>query len=466
MINAFLPELIVAVFALLALVGDMAIAKKKQLLVFGFAGVCAAAALLLYQASAPMLGGMFVVDGVSQFFKGLVLAAMAIVFLMSYGYEALEESKAGAYTALLLFATVGMMLIVSANDLLMLLVALELIGIPSFILTGFLFQDARSSEGAIKYFLIGGFSTAITIYGMSLLYGLTGTTNMSEMAQAPVESGPLFVIAVLMVVAGLVFEISLVPFHMWVPESYEGAPTPVTAYLSVAPKAATMAALLRVFVTVFPLGQWDLQFVFAVLSAVTMCVGNLAAIFQDNVKRMLGYSSIAQMGYVMMGVVVSGSLGQESVLMYVLVYTFMNLGAFTLVVALSNALKSDHIDSYAGLSQRSLILPLLLVIFLLSLAGIPPLSGFVGKFTLFAAVVEAKLIWLAVVGVLNSVVSVYYYMRIAQRMYFQPPQTLEPVKLAPALSGALAVTAGLTFWIGIYPGPFLELVRASAQFWH
>lgn len=466
MLKALLPEIVLTVFAGLTLVLDLLIPKKRWLLVWGIFSVAATGIVLAKTAFLPPAGGMVLVDALSQFAKGLILCAMGLVFLLSWGYQRkLDEPRLGIYTSLLLFATIGMMLMVSAGDLIMLLVALELIGIPSFVLAGFLFREARSSEGAIKYFLLGAFSTALAVYGLSLIYGLTGTTDLSVLASRMPEMSPLFAIGLLLAVAGLLFEISLVPFHAWVPESYEGAPTPVTAYLSVAPKTATMVALLRIFTAFFPLENVELGLLMAAIAALTMSVGNLAAIFQNNVKRMLAYSSIAQMGYVLIGVVAQGRLGSEGVLLYLLAYTFMNLGAFAIVIALSNELGSDDLQAYSGLSKRSPFVSLLLVVFLLSLAGIPPLAGFVGKFYVFASALEGgRWVWLAVIGVLNTVISVYYYLRLAHQMYFVAPLRPEALRLDPVLKSAIALTAGLTLMIGLYPEPFVQMVKSAATY--
>ena len=307
---------------------------------------------------------------------------------------------------------------------------------------------------------MGAFSTALTVYGISLFYGITGTTYLQTQKTFAAQGMPL---AVLFLLVGFGFKASMVPFHFWVPDAYEGAPTPITAFLSVAPKAATLAALLRIFTVILPHSQMQLTQLLEILAILTMTVANLTAIFQNNVKRLLAYSSIAQAGYMLIGFVTGDPLGQEGVLIYTLVYLFMNIGAFAVVIAIDNRERSYSLEAYDGLAQRSLPLALAMAFFLLSLAGIPPTAGFIGKFYVFASAMRSHFYLLAVAGVLNSVVAVYYYMRIAYRMFLLPPRNPDPVPVGPYLSGTLALTVTFTFLIGLIPDAFIEAVKISMK---
>jgi NADH-quinone oxidoreductase subunit N len=424
-------------------------------------------------------GAMWSVDPLSQFFKALTLAAVVLVAFLSIDSKRFEDRRMGVFCGLLLLSAAGLMFLVSAVDLLLVFLSLELVSICSFILVGFNRADPKAAEGAIKYFLFGAFSSALMVFGLSLFYGAVGTTNL--LAPVPpyaYATSFLFLSSVLLLVVGFGFKVSMAPFHFWVPDAYEAAPTPITAYLSVAPKAAGLAMMLRVLTKLIPHPALDLSSLFAMLAMLTMTVGNLTAIFQDNVKRLLAYSSIAQAGYMLIGFVAADALGREALVFYALVYTLMNVGAFAVAIAVANERGGErgyHLDAYDGMAGRSLGLSLAMLVFLLSLAGIPPLAGFVGKFYLFAAAVNGGWYGLALVAVLNSVASVYYYMRIAYRMFFSelkaPALTKEacgeehpkPVAVGIYLYGALALALAGTLLIGALPEPFMALAKASAE---
>jgi proton-translocating NADH-quinone oxidoreductase chain N len=374
----------------------------------------------------------------------------------------------GEFYTLLLFTALAISLIAAATDLILIYLAIELLSITSYVLTGYLREDPKSNEAAIKYFLYGAAASAVMLYGMSLLYGATGSTNLSEIATALREAeaslrGVVFPAAILLLV-GFGFKIAAVPFHQWAPDAYEGAPTPVTAFLSVGPKVAGFAVLARVFLTALPSFQPDrVVALLAGISVVTMTFGNLVALTQRNIKRMLAYSSIAQAGYILLGVVAASTLGMTSLVFYLIVYSFTNLGAFIVVITFSNGGGGDAIEDYAGLSQRSPGLALAMVLFLLSLAGIPPLAGFVGKFYLFAAAMKEGFLWLVLVGVINSIVSLYYYLQVIRQMYIIPPRTEEAVPASRALSSALLIAMAGVLLLGIYPAPLIELIQVAAQ---
>jgi NADH-quinone oxidoreductase subunit N len=454
------PELLLCGGAILALLGETIWTRVTRGWAFFGAAVLVAAALLALRTPAGAIGGMFVADGVSQFLK--VLGALTGLLTVGLSLESRELSQRelpwGTFTALLLFLTAGVMLLVSASDFLSLIVALELIGVASFILTGFLKADRRSGEAAMKYFLVGAFSAGVMLYGISIYYGLFGTTAFEALRTADLAAVPKLPLAgaVFFILVGFGYKVAMVPFHMWVPDVYEGAPLPVTAYISVAPKAAAFGALLRALPD---LGALNVAPAVALLAALTMTVGNVGALKQTNAKRLLGYSSVAQMGYVLMGVVAGGKSGTAGVLLYVLLYLFTNMGAFACVAVVTNDAKTEDLDAFAGLSKRSFPLALATAAFFLSLTGLPPMAGFVGKFALFSAAVEHKWIWLAAVAAANSAISFYYYFGIVRRMFLQDPSRSERVALGASLAGCVVVPLLVILWAGLFPTNVLNWVR-------
>ena len=502
------PEIALSLLGLGLMLADLLIPGKSSKLLYHFAWFAAAAALALIARGLsvsgglplPVGGGLWVVDPMSQFFKLAVLLSLIMTVMLCLEYGQLPPAQAGTFCALLIFSAVGMMLLVSATDLLLVFVALELISVSSFVLAGFERRNRKSNEGAMKYFLFGAFSSAIMIYGISLYYGATGTTRIIDPQSAGLwlpalqAKGPVFTLAMLFILLGFGFKAAMAPMHFWVPDAYEGAPLPVTAFLSVAPKIATIGVLARVYMVLVPAAGLGFTTLLALLAMLTMTVGNTVAIFQDNVKRLLAYSSIAQAGYILIGIVAANALGLEGVLIYSLVYVAMNLGAFAVVQAVGDdgargGMGSYELAAFDGLSRRSLALALLMTVFLLSLAGLPPMAGFIGKFYLFAAALSAGrsasggvspavFYGLAVVGVLNSVVSVYYYMKIAYHMFFLPapsgkgerlpskdggpsPAAAPVLHAGPYLYGCLAVAAAAVLYFGIYPDPLIANVKLS-----
>ncbi len=407
-------------------------------------------------------------DGMAAFFQLLALLSGALVCLLAVEYvQQRMPHFQGEFFALLAVTVGGIMLAVAAKELLTLYISIELVSITSYILVGYVRGDKPSSEGGLKYLLYGAACSAFMLYGISLIYGLTGTTYLSELQASSNLSPAMFAAAIFMMV-GLGFKIALVPFHMWSPDVYEGAPTPITAFLSVTPKLAGFAALLRVFVVGMEHYAPLWLPVFGLLCALTMTIGNVVAIPQRNMKRMLAYSSIAQAGYIFMGIVVAAqdNLALEGVLLYSAAYVAMNLGAFAIVIYVKNALGTEEIADYAGLAQVSPGLALMLVLFLLSLAGIPPLLGFWGKLYVFAAAIQQGYLWLAIIGVLNSVISLYYYFNVTRLMYFvKPSEQLEkaPIRAGWSLNVALAFTLLLTLALGLMPAGLLRAVTFAAQ---
>ena len=367
--------------------------------------------------------------------------------LMSVRYLEIEGASPGEYYFLILCATLGMMIMAGGIDLITSFIGLETMAVSFYILVGFIKPNQRSNEAAVKYFLLGAFSLGILLYGMSLLYGLSGTTNLRVMATvfAGQPRDPLLVLAVILVVAGMGFKIAAVPFHMWAPDVYEGAPTPVTAFLSVGSKAAAFAMLLRIFLEGVPSMNADWRLLFEALAIVTMTVGNLAALTQSNLKRMLAYSSIAHAGYLLMGVVAGTPRGVSAMLIYLFIYSFMQLGAFAVIVMMRRAdVVGDELKDFSGLHFRHPFAAFAMLLFMLSLGGIPPTAGFMGKLWLFGAAIDAGYVWLAVIGVLNSAVSLYYYIRIVVFMYLRKETTGSEPMARPALAFTLALAVAGT----------------------
>ncbi len=468
-LSYFKPELILLGTAFLVLILDLLVPAKKWLGWMGVIGILAALAMVRYPAQPlSLFYGFFILDPFSYFFKIAALGVVAISLLASIAYQPHEEKRPlayfGEYTTLFLFLCFGLILMGSSNNLLMIFLSIESVSVLSYLLVGFLKRSPRSKEAALKYLLFGSLCSGIMLYGMSLLYGLTGAIdlNIIQTKLAALALPPnLILTALLLVIVGIGFKISMAPFHMWAPDVYEGAPTPFAGFLTVGPKALGFAVMLRVLQTGF-LGfhaKWGI--LLAGLSMLTMTIGNVVAISQTNIKRLLGYSSVAQAGYILMGVAVSNQIGLVGVLFYLAIYIFTNLGAFICVVTASNHLGSDDIDAYAGLSQRSPFLAFALTLFLLSLAGIPPLAGFMAKFYVFASAIEGGFVALAVVAALNSAVAAFYYFKVVRLMYLTPAQNKEPLAQPIPLLVALIITLAGIILIGIYPAPFIQFVERA-----
>ncbi len=441
-----LPELVMTSGALVVLIVDVLLPKERRgalawvtLLAIG----ATLAALVPFRSThVEVAHGLLAVDQFALFFKVVFLVAAAITVLMSVRYLEIEGASPGEYYFLILCATLGMMIMAGGIDLITIFIGLETMAVSFYILAGFIKPSQRSNEAAVKYFLLGAFSLGILLYGMSLMYGLSGTTNLRVMATAFAgqETDARLVLAVILVVAGVGFKIAAVPFHMWAPDVYEGAPTPVTAFLSVGSKAASFAMLIRIFLEGLPSMDHDWRLLFEALAIITMTVGNIAALTQTNVKRMLAYSSIAHAGYVLIGIVAGTSRGITATLVYLFVYAFMQLGAFAVIVVLR---RTD--------------------VFMLSLGGIPPTAGFMGKFWLFSAAIDAHYNWLAVIGVLNSAISLYYYVRIVVFMYLKKEALGSEPTTSPTLAVVLGVTVFATLVLGVYPRLLFELAEMSAR---
>ena len=479
-----LPELIVTAGAILVLVVDAlarpAAVRVHRALGWLTIGVLAAAAVGLGPGAGQHLTiarGVVAIDGFALFFKVLFLLSAAVTVLMSSRYLAIEAVRPGEYYFLVLCATLGMMVVAGAIDLITIFVGLETMAISFYVLAGVIRPNRRSNEAAMKYFVLGAFSLAILLYGMALLYGLSGSTQLREIATrlASGDGGPLLLLAVTLLVAGISFKIAAVPFHMWAPDVYEGAPTPITAFLSVGSKAASFAMLMRIFVEGLPAFRADGLGVafgqefgwvafFYVLAVVTMTVGNVAALTQSNIKRMLAYSSIAHAGYVLIGVVAGPPRGITAALIYLMVYAFMQLGAFAVVVLLRRRdVIGDELKDLTGLYASHPWAAVAMLLFMLSLGGLPPTAGFMGKLWLFGAAIDAHYVWLAVIGVVNSALSLYYYVRVVVFMWIAEGETPgSAFRISPALAAVLIVTVLGTVALGIYPRALFDFAAYSA----
>ena len=441
--------------------------RKEHLAIVGLGGVVAAliAALVLWGNPRRAFGGMVVLDNYALFVDVTIAYATGLVLLLSMDYLRRNGIEAGEYYALICFSATGMMLLASATDLIVVLLAVELMSQSLYVLAGFFRSRLAAGESSMKYFLLGAFATGFLLYGIALVYGATGTTNLDKIAAAAAGSArdPVLLIGFALLLVGFGFKISSVPFHMWTPDVYEGAPTTVTALIATGSKAAAVAALLRVLLTSLRAAQPDWAAVLWVLAVLTMTVGNVVAIAQSNLKRMLAYSSIAHIGYVLVGVVAGGSFGNGGVLFYLLAYAFTTVGAFGVVLLLERGgQEAVNLEDYSGLAARHPVVALTLTLFLLSLIGIPPTAGFMGKFYLFAAGVRAGYLWLVIIAVLNSAAAAYYYLRLIVYMFMREPEGV-PTGYAPSLAGSLALGIALwgVFQFGLMPGPLFELAQAA-----
>jgi NADH-quinone oxidoreductase subunit N len=432
-------------------------------------GVVVTSSVALWGEQTASLNGMVLTDNFVIFFNLVFCVIAGLSLLLSVRYIREMGVNYGEYYALILFSTLGMMVMAAAGDLLMVFLGMELLSIPIYILAGFLKRDARSNESALKYFLLGAFSAAFLLYGIAFIYGAAGTTNIggiARFASGPEGlSNPFLLVGMGLIIVGLGFKVALVPFHMWTPDAYEGAPVAVTAFMSVGPKAAGFAALLRVLMVALPSASADWLIILSVLAVLTMTLGNLVAITQSNIKRMLAYSSIAHAGYVLVALVAGDELGLSAVLFYLLVYSLMNLGAFGVVILLvARGEERSQLADFAGLATSHPVAAAAMALFLLSLTGIPPTAGFVGKFYLFSAAVKAGYVWLAIIAVLNSAVSVYYYLRVIVIMYMSEASSVERgLLLSPSLVIALALAAAGTLALGLYPTFFFGLAQESIK---
>jgi NADH-quinone oxidoreductase subunit N len=467
-LGAIAPELELVIWGMGILIADLIVKDKKKLGIAAIVSLVISGVFVvrLQGVDVSAYGGLLVVDPFANFFKLIFLAGAALAIAISLKYLDIERENHGEYYALILFATMGMMFMAGAVDLVTMYIALETMAIATYILVGFLRSNQRSNEASLKYFLLGAFSSGVLLYGMSLLYGISGSTKFVEIAEAlsrrPLND-PISLMAMITLAAGLFFKVAAVPFHQWTPDAYEGAPTSITAYMSVAVKAASFAMMVRVFmIAIYPQRPHWVP-IMAAVAAMTMTVGNIAAITQSNMKRLLAYSSISHAGYILLGLIAGTPMGLTGVAIYLLIYTFTNLGAWAVIVALRRRdVIGEHIDEMSGLFFKNPVAAVLMLIFLLSLAGIPPTAGFIGKWYLFAAAIDTEHYALAVIAVLNAAISIYFYLRIVVAMFMREPAEKTGLVYSPGVLAVLAIAVILTMVIGIYPDPFISLAKQAA----
>lgn len=501
------PELILTVCACLALVMEVILPYRKSKLTayFSLGGVGLALVSLIAQwvtisTSLPQVAfyGMVRIDGTALAFKAIFLLAAGLAIAISTRYLDIESEQHGEYYSLVLFATVGMLFLGCGYDLISLYISLELMALTFYVLVAFTKRQKKSNEAAMKYFLLGAFSSGVLLYGMSLLYGIAGSTNIgdiqasisdlvprvqSAVTQFKTSGGeldaiagirPMLILAMIALGAGLFFKVAAVPFHMWAPDVYEGAPTSVTAFLSTASKAASFALFLRIFSQALKGLHEEWAPLLAIVAAITIMVGNWAAVTQENSKRLLAYSSVSNAGYLLLGIVANNEWGYTGLIIYLLVYTFMNMGAFGVIISLRRrGILGDNVEDLTGLVYKAPVMAVFMAIFMLSLGGLPMTGGFVGKWFLFGGVLEAGrttgkswYYWLAIWGVLNTVVSFYYYIRFIRAMFLgDRVADAKPLALSPALKTALAISVAGILVIGVYPQPVIDLVKGIIRTW-
>lgn len=468
-----MPEVILSVFGMVLLLVNVFLPgrSKSYLAWTSLVGLIAAG----YYAVAgwgitveDSFNGSVVMDNFAIFFKILFLLVAALTILISNQYLEREGCNHGEYYPLILFSTVGMMLMAAGTDMMTIFLGLELMSITLYVLAGFNRDNVKSNESGLKYFLLGAFSTGFLLYGMALVYGATGTTNIGKISTIAAQmTGPnaMFFIGMLLILTGFAFKIAAAPFHMWTPDVYEGAPAPVTAFMSAGPKAAGFAAFLRVFIIAFPTMKADWTDILWVLAVLTMTIGNLTALRQDNIKRMLAYSSIAHAGYALVGFVAANATGISGILFYLLSYSFMNIGAFAVIILLGKQGEANgNVQDFAGLGHKKPLVAALMSLFLFSLAGMPPTAGFIGKFYLFSAALEQGYLWLAIIGVINSAASVYYYLRVMVFMYMKPAEEeFGWATLTLPVSIALLISGLGTLVPGIVPSVLLQITQLAIR---
>ncbi len=464
-----LPELWLTVLACIVLFVDLLYPRLPQAAIgyLSAAGIAVAAGIVGWLWAAGITGklfnGMFLLDTFALFFKLTVLLSTLLILLLSIDYVPRIQAFRGEYYLMILLTVLGMLFMASANDLLTMFISLEFSTFGFYILVAYLREDPRSNEAGLKFFILGVFIAATLAFGISLIYGQTGTLLFTEVASMARTLGPTpgLVVGVLCLLIGLGFKIGAVPFHTWIPDTYQGAPTPITALLSIAPKAAAFAVILRVFFSTLGEFRGDWVWLVIALSIVSMTYGNIVAIAQRDIKRLLAYSGIAQIGNILIGMAAATRMGGDSILFYIFTYLFANVGAFAVVIAFSNLTNSDQIEDYSGLNRRSPLLAFAMLLFLLSLAGVPPLAGFIGKLYLFTAAINEGLVFLVVVGLINIIISMYYYLVVVKKIYINEPTDRSPIPVSLPLKSVVYVSMAGVLLLGIYPRPIIELAVST-----
>lgn len=460
------PELIMTGIALFILMADLFIKKKEALAFLGIIGTVIVVYYTLVTTAGTTFGGMFVSDGYSTFFKLLFLINLILTILISVKYITVEKMNLGEYYAFILFSTLGMMIMASARDLILIYLGLELMAMSTYILAAFIRNDIKSTEAAMKYFMLGAFSSAFLLYGIAMIYGTTGTTELKSIATYISKNGLIgnktLILSIIFFVVSFGFKIAAVPFHMWAPDVYEGAPTSITAFMSVGPKAAGFSVIGRVFYEAFGSFHVEWSNILLPLSILTMVIGNVIAISQTNIKRMLAYSSIAHAGYALLGVITGTPEGIASTMNYLMIYAFMNIGAFSIVIMLrKEGFSGVNIEDYKGLAKNHPLTSAMMLIFMFSLTGIPPTAGFIGKFYVFMEAINAGYIIPVIIAVIMSVISAYFYLRIVMYMYMQDPEQEITLTTSPAMGLALIITTAGTLIIGVLPSFLVDFAKRS-----
>ena len=462
---ALAPVLVLSVFAMGVLVLDLWAGKNKTLLMFiSLVGLLmtAISAFAKHPLPAFAFTDSYIVDHLSIFFICIFTISSALTILLSFEYNERKGIKAGEYYALILLCTVGMIILASSTDLIMIFLGIEIVSICLYVLAGFRRDDPVSNEAALKYFLLGAFATGFLLYGMTLIYGSTGSTNLFKIAgfikTEGAQSNPLILMGIVLLVIGFGFKVAAVPFHMWAPDVYQGSPTPVTAFMAVGPKAAAFAAFFRVFTEAIPDMSLSWEILLCIIAVLSMFVGNLGAIMQTNIKRMLAFSSISHAGYLLIAVIAKSSLAGSGLLFYMLAYAFTTFGAFGIIILLGKKEEENlELENYSGLAYKHPILALSMTVFLLSLGGLPPFAGFVAKFYIFSAAIEEGFVILVVIAVLNSAISFYYYLKVVVYMYMKEPESEFQISLTPMTLFVVIVGIIGTVELGIFPDPIIAL---------
>ena len=462
---ALAPVLVLSVFAMGVLVLDLWAGKNKTLLMFvSLVGLLmtAISAFAKHPLPAFAFTDSYIVDHLSIFFTCIFTLSSALAILLSAEYNERKGMKAGEYYALILLCTVGMIVLASSTDMIMIFLGIEIVSICLYVLAGFRRDDPVSNEAALKYFLLGAFATGFLLYGMTLIYGSTGSTNLFKIAEfikaegAP--SSPLLLMGIVLLVIGFGFKVAAVPFHMWAPDVYHGSPTPVTAFMAVGPKAAAFAAFFRVFTEAIPTMAANWEILLCIVAVLSMFVGNLGAIMQTNIKRMLAFSSISHAGYLLIAVIAKSAMAGSGLLFYMLTYAFTTFGAFGIVILLGRKGEENlEMENYSGLAYKHPVLALSMTVFLLSLGGLPPFAGFVAKFYIFSAAIEEGFVTLVIIAVLNSAISFYYYLKVVVFMYMKEPAGEFQISMTPMTLFVVIIGIIGTIELGIYPDPIIAL---------
>ncbi len=466
-LKAFLPELCLLGGAFLVLLVDLFVKNKKILPALALLALAAAAVPAIpFRGTQALFSGFFTLDAFTHFFRLLALGASAVWVILSAGYKPLQKQYEGEYYTLVLFMALALVLMAASTNLLMIFLSIEFVSILSYLLVGFEKKNSQSKEASVKYLLFGSVASALMLYGISLVFGATGSLELTAIP-AKLDDPSFYGLTLtgsILLLAGLGFKISMAPFHLWAPDAYEGAPAPFTAFLTVAPKAIGFAVLMRVLTGAFHWFSFEWSPILMVLSILTMTIGNITAVAQTNVKRLLAYSSIGQAGYILMGLAAATPLGLTAVLYYLLAYAFTNLGVFAVAIVVGSGTGSYELESYRGLAKRAPVLSACMVVFLLSLAGIPPLAGFFAKLYVFSAVIENRYYLMAAAAAINSAVAAFYYLRIVRQMYLVPADETSRIWSCPVTRFTIFILLAGTIILGLVPAPFIDYFKALLPF--